>query len=242
MAAHKEKNAYVTWVHPCVAALFVGAVLLADRDGFAAQSLLGLATAAFVWLFCRQLRIPAVQVLCCIAVATLGEVLLSVGWGLYSYRHAVIPLYVPPGHGLLYALAAATSRHPRLREHERAITRTVLIAGSINAIVTLVLFDDTWGLLWWLCAVALMWRSHNRLMLSACMTYTMLLEWAGPANGNWHWTATVPFVGLHCANPPSGVGVLYVLLDVIVIALTTRMGTQRAALASASLSGGSQVA
>jgi hypothetical protein len=242
LAAHKDQNVRVTWPHPCVAALFVAAVLLADRDGLAAQLLLAMATAAFVWLFCRQLRIPAVQVLCCIAVATLGEVLLSVGWGLYSYRHAVIPLYVPPGHALLYALAVATSRHPRLREHERAITRTVLIAGSVIAMVTLIAFDDTWGLLWWLAAVALISRSHNRLMLSVCMTYTMLLEWAGTANGNWHWAATVPFLGLHCANPPSGVGVLYVLLDVIVIALTTRIVAQRAALASASLSGGSQVA
>jgi hypothetical protein len=96
--------------------------------------------------------------------------------------------------------------------------------------------------LWWLGAVALIARSHNRLMLSVCMTYTMLLELAGPANGNWHWTPTVPFLGLHCANPPSGVGVLYVLLDVIVIAITARMSTQRTALPRASLSGGSQVA
>jgi hypothetical protein len=232
--AHNEINAHVTWVHPCLAAAFVATVLLIDRTGLVPQLLLGVATASFVWLFCRRLDIPAVQVVCCVAVATLGEVLLSVVWGLYSYRHALIPLYVPPGHGLLYALAVATARHPRLREHQRAITRVVLIAGSAIALVSLGRFGDTWGLLWWAGAVALIAFSYNRLMLSACMTYTVLLEWAGTANGNWHWTAAVPYLGLRSANPPSGVGILYLLLDLIVVALAARIPRpQRTALASA---------
>ena len=41
-----------------------------------------------------------------ILVATTGECVLSLGWGLYRYRNAVIPLYVPFGHGIFYALAA----------------------------------------------------------------------------------------------------------------------------------------
>ena len=45
------------------------------------------------------------------------------------------------------------------------------------------------------------------------------------ANGNWHWVEGVPFVGLTSANPPSGVGILYILLDLIVVAVAARFLT-----------------
>ncbi len=201
---------------------FMGAVLYADRDGLASQLALGLATAAFLWLFARGSDVPARQIITAIVVATAGEVVLSLGWGLYSYEHALIPLYVPPGHGLFYTLAATAARQEILRVHERAITRWVLICGSVIAIVSLAFFADAWGFLWWLGALALIRRSRNQLLLSACFVFTILLEWAGTAMGNWQWTAIVPFVGLQSANPPAGVGILYILLDLIVMSIAGR--------------------
>ena len=62
---------------------FMGAVLYADRDGLASQLALGFATAAFLWLFARGSEVPARQIVCAILVATTGEVVLSLGWGLY---------------------------------------------------------------------------------------------------------------------------------------------------------------
>ncbi len=187
--------------------VFMAIVLRVDRDGVANQLALGLATGVFLWFF--------------ILVATTGEFVLSLGWGLYSYRHFLIPLYVPPGHGLFYLLAADSARQEVLRVRERIITRSVLIAGTLLAIGSLLLFGDSWGFLWWLGALLLIRKSANPLLLSTCFVYTILLEWAGTAIGNWHWTAAVPFVGLHSANPPAGVGILYILLDLIVVALTT---------------------
>ncbi len=201
---------------------FMGAVLYADRDGLTSQLALGLATAAFLWLFARGSEVPARQIITAIIVATAGEVVLSLGWGLYSYEHALIPLYVPPGHGLFYTLAATAARQEILRVHERAITRWVLICGSVIAIVSLAFFADAWGFLWWLGALALIRRSRNQLLLSACFVFTILLEWAGTAMGNWQWTAIVPFVGLQSANPPAGVGILYILLDLIVMSIAGR--------------------
>lgn len=211
--------------HPFVrligaAALFMTAVLLLDGPGLARQLALSAATASFLWLFVRRLNLDLVPVLCAIGVATVGEVILSLGWGLYSYQHALIPLYVPPGHGLFYALAAATARQEWFRARESVITRCVLIAGSVNAAVTLVLFGDAWGLLWWCGALALIRVSRNQLLLASCFVFTLVLEWFGTANGNWAWAAEVPLVGLRSANPPSGVGILYILLDLVVVWLT----------------------
>jgi len=185
-------------------------------DGHVPQLTLGLATAIFLSLFARNPR----QVVVAILVATTGEVVLSLGWGLYTYRYALIPLYVPFGHGIFYALAAESARQPALLHNEKAIARAVLIAGSVIAAFGFVALHDQWGLLWWIAAATLLMRSRNQLLLSACFTYTILLEWAGTAIGNWQWAAVVPFVGLHSANPPSGVGILYILLDLIVVGMT----------------------
>jgi hypothetical protein len=201
--------------------LFMAAVLLLDGPGLAWQLTLGAATAVFVWFFMRWLAVDPRQIVTAILVATTGEVILSLGWQLYSYQHALIPLYVPPGHGLFYMLAAVSAQQAWFRRREATIVRGVLIVGSLIAIVSLIAFRDTWGFLWWLGALALIRRSRNQLLLSSCFVYTILLEWAGTANGNWLWAAEVPFVGLQSANPPAGVGILYILLDLIVMAITS---------------------
>ncbi|HEV7766174.1 MAG TPA: hypothetical protein VGQ76_14310 [Thermoanaerobaculia bacterium] len=201
---------------------FMALILLSDRKGLVPQLLLGGATAAFLVYFARRSSIDRRQIICAIVIATVGEVVLSLGWKLYSYSHAVIPLYVPPGHGLFYLLAAETSMQSGVRRHARAISRVVLIGGSVIAIGSLIVFGDTWGFLWWVGALALLRFSSNRLLLAACFSYTILLELAGTANGNWQWAAIVPYVGLQSANPPAGVGILYIVLDLLVVFVSSR--------------------
>jgi hypothetical protein len=210
-------------------AAFMTLVLFADRDGLLPQLVLGGTTALFLAYFTRRSSVDPRQILCAIAVATAGEVALSLGWRLYSYKHFLIPLYVPPGHGLFYLLAAETSRQAAIRVHEQTIARFTLAGGTFIAIVSLVGARDAWGFLWWLGALALVYFSRNRLLLSACFVYTILLEWLGTALGNWQWAAVVPFVGLRSANPPAGVGILYILLDLIVVGLSSRVDFGHAA-------------
>ena len=222
-------------VHPrflrlvAAAALFIPALLLADRPGLPAQLALGLATAAFLFLAVRSSPVETRQVVAAILIATTGEVVLSLGWGLYTYRNALIPLYVPFGHGVFYLLAAESARQPWLQQRAKGITRGVLLAGSAIAAVSFAFFDDQWGLIWWVLAAALLARSANQLLLSACFVYTILLEWLGTAIGNWQWAAVVPGLGLHSANPPSGVGVLYILLDLFTVGACVWLGASAAA-------------
>lgn len=205
------------------AALFISAMLIADTTGWIPQLLIGATTAAFLWLLMRRSPVDSRQIVCAILVATTGEIVLSLGWGLYTYQHALIPLYVPFGHGLFYALAAETAEQPWLRRHSSSITRAVLVIGTLIAVISLLGFRDQWGMLWWIGAGLLILRSRNQLMLSACFIYTMPLEWMGTAIGNWRWAAEVPLVGLHSANPPAGVGILYILLDLITMTICARL-------------------
>jgi hypothetical protein len=210
--------------------VFMTVLLLLDRDGLLPQLVLGIATALFLWYFARSSDIAPRQIICCIIVATVGEVILSIGWGLYSYRHAVIPFYVPPGHGLFYTIAAVTARQHAVRLRAGAITRLVLVIGTVNAALSLTFRHDTWGALWWMGAVALIYVSRNRLLLAACFAFTMILEWMGTVIGNWQRAAEVPFLRLHSANPPAGVGILYILLDLVVVGITTGLMSRKPAV------------
>lgn len=209
-------------------AAFMLLLLFIDCAGIAQQLALGTATAAFLWLFARKTDVDPRQIVCAIVVATIGEVVLSLGWGLYTYRNALIPLYVPPGHGLFYTLAAASARQPWLRAREAVIRNGVIAFGSVYALVSLFAWNDAWGFLWWLGALALIRQSRNQLLLVTCFCYTIVLEWVGTAIGNWQWNAVVPGLGLHSANPPAGVGILYILLDLITVAITTQWIGNRA--------------
>src|SRR5258708_37654989 len=108
-------------------------VLRVDRDGLANQLALGLTTGAFVWFFARGSDVPWRQVVCAILVATTGEVVLSLGWGLPSYRHFLIPLYFPPGHDLFYLLAADSARQPILRYPHSTLPRAPPVPWTLQA-------------------------------------------------------------------------------------------------------------
>jgi len=227
------KRTFLTTI--AAATIFMLAVLLLDGPGLGRQMALGLATAAFLLLLVRNNRVPLAQVIGCIVIAATGEVILSLGWKLYTYQHALIPLYVFPGHGLFYTLAVITAQQEALRRHAVKITNAVLVSGTIIAIISLLLLNDVWGVLWWLGAVVLIRRSREPLLLSACFVYTMQLEWAGTALGNWRWAAEVPWLGLQSANPPAGVGILYILLDLIVVALSRKLASTNEAQSSPAL-------
>ena len=210
----------------CAATLFIPALLLAD--GAVSQFALGLVTAIFLFAFARTSAIDSRQVIAAIIIATTGEVVLSLGWGLYTYQHALIPLYVPFGHGVFYLLAAESALQPALQRYSRAIARWVLVAGSVIAAIGFIVFNDQWGLIWWVLAATILLRSRNQVLLASCFVYTMLLEFLGTAIGNWRWAATVPGLSLHSANPPSGVGILYIVLDVVTVAVCSLLFTRPA--------------
>lgn len=210
-------------------AIFVPLVLLLDGTGLPRQLALGTATAAFVWYFVRRLEIPPQQIALAVIVATAGELILSVGAGFYEYRFALLPLYVPAGHGLFYALAVATARQEWLVPHERVITRATAVIGSVAALIAFALRGDQLGFLWWVVAAVILMRSRHGLVISTCIAYTTLLEYLGTTIGSWYWAPVSPLFGIQAANPPAGVGILYITLDVVVIALTTAISSWRPA-------------
>jgi hypothetical protein len=102
--------------------------LVVDRHGGAwGQPLVSL----WVWLLFGVLMFQAadlrLRLLACLLIATAGEVVLSLVWGLYDYRLGNLPLFVPPGHVLLYWLGLQWAG--RLPGRVIALTPWLALAG-----------------------------------------------------------------------------------------------------------------
>src|SRR5437868_12040219 len=67
----------------------------------------------------------------CLLIATAGEVFLSLVWGLYRYRQGNIPLFVPPGHVLLFFLGSRIAE----RLPERSVAWIAAIAAPLVALL-----------------------------------------------------------------------------------------------------------
>lgn len=199
------------------AAVLVPSVLVLDAPSLSRQLTLGGVTAASLVAGAMFTRTAWLPVLLAVLIAGTGEVILSVAWGLYDYRNAVIPLYVFPGHGVFYLLALRASRIAVLQRNVRGLLAGVMAGGSLIAVAQLLLLDDVWGFLWWCGAAALIVGSRSPLLLAICFVITYALEVLGTSLGNWQWSPVVPGLRIPSANPPSGVGILYVLLDLLTV-------------------------
>ncbi|MEO8164663.1 MAG: hypothetical protein ABI619_04635 [Betaproteobacteria bacterium] len=157
----------------------------------------------------QRLRLP---MLLCLVIATVGEAALSLGWGLYSYWLQNIPLFVPPGHVLLFALGLAMA--PRLPQWALILT-TAFVAGYTA--MALIMQRDTLSVVLGVMFLLFMAFGKNRRLYATMFGLSLLMELYGTWIGNWVWVPEVPGLALLSANPPLCVGALYCALDLCVV-------------------------
>ena len=91
------------------------------------QWLLGLLT--FAVLYLSALKAPKeqrLQVWTCVIVATGFEIFGSLIWGVYRYRLHNVPLFVPPGHGMVYLFGLLAARTPVVLKYGKRVAHVVL--------------------------------------------------------------------------------------------------------------------
>ena len=216
-------------------ALVIGALLAglaADLyTGFAGQA----AISAAVWALLLYIlgRMPAPErhaFMACLVIATLGEIFLSLVWGLYTYRLDNIPLFVPPGHVLMLLLGLEVARRMSARTAD-----FVLAAAAVYAIAAAIAGVDTFAvpLIVALAAISLAMPRH-RPLYAATFLLALALELYGTWLGNWTWAREVPGISLVTTNPPGIASAFYAVLDALV-AVTSLLLARRATPAYALL-------
>jgi hypothetical protein len=192
-----------------------------------------LAVSAFTWLLFialwRRSDPPQRHALfACLAFATAGEVFLSLVWGLYEYRLGNIPLFVPPGHVLLFFLGTQLAqRLPEGREWWiAALALPVVLAFAWAG-------RDTMGPWLYALFLACMLLSPSRKLYAIMFVLSLAMELYGTWMGNWIWSAQVPWLGLRSDNPPIAAGAFYCVLDLLVVTFGFSGFSRRRALAAA---------
>jgi hypothetical protein len=150
-------------------------------------------------------------------MATAGEVFFSLVVGMYEYRLANIPLYVPPGHSLLYAAVYYFIREPWVMRNRRWFAPLMLTAGVGYSAVWLIARSDVYGALCTALYVYLIWRhKESRMFFLAMFLLVAYLEQVGTSFGCWYWPAALldKFALIPSGNPPSGISVFYFGFDV----------------------------
>jgi len=203
-------------------------VVLLAVDGWAAdrrmQAALGLLTFAVLVACLRRLdgrqRLAA---MICVLVATLFEVFGSLIWGGYTYRFHNIPLYVPPGHALVYVFGITAAALPFVHRRPDVFRRGVLAIAAIWAVAGVTVFPltghraDVVGLtLLPLLAVCIL-RTRRGTMFAAIFIAVATLEIAGTLAGDWTWQAHAPWSGMASGNPPSSIAAGYAVIDGTVV-------------------------
>jgi hypothetical protein len=188
--------------------------LAADwQRGIAGQLLISAGFwAVLVYILCLVERRERQALLACLVIATAAELVLSLGWGLYLYRLGNVPLFVPPGHVLLFLLGCALAR--RLSE---GVAGAIVACAALYAIAAAVAGFDTLALVFLLMlGVAWFALRRERRLFASTLIVALLLEVYGTWLGTWTWSHEVPLTRLMTTNPPALAGALYSTLDALV--------------------------
>ena len=176
---------------PLAFAGFVVAGLLVERDAGSLGELgLGLLTWVVLLAACRRLdRGERRRVAALVAVASAGEVLGSLILQLYAYRRGGIPLFVPPGHGLVFLAGRrlATWRRPRALV---ALSIAVTVGWGAARVLTGAP-PDAIGMIAAAALIAVVLRSRRAALFAAMVLVVDGLELYGTALGyvGFDWVA-----------------------------------------------------
>ncbi len=183
-------------------------VLWLDSDGGPwLQRGLGAGTWVVLLLAFRWVSpVVRVQTGVVVAFATAVEYIFSPTLEVYLYRFDNVPMYVPPGHGLVYLSAFALGHTRFVERHMRGCVGMVLVVGGLWAGHGLFLAErpDALGAFWYACLVGfLLWGPSKAVYVGAFVAVSYL-EIVGTHLGNWAWHTQDPTGWVSIGNPPSG--------------------------------------
>jgi hypothetical protein len=208
--------------------IYIPVGLLADSriTSLWQQYLLGGLT--FLVLYLAALKAPEgqrMQVWVCVAVATGFEIFSSLIWGIYVYRMHNVPLFVPPGHGLVYLFGLLAAQTPLVTRYGRRVAHIVLAGAGTWALLGLTLLPiltgrvDVQGAMCLPVFAYFLLRSPRWPLFAAIFIIVSELEIFGTSLGNWYWLPAAPWTGIPSGNPPSVIAAGYCIIDGTVLAL-----------------------
>ncbi len=210
------------WVSVTVFAWIAVAATIDHNAGIWLQRSVGVATwVLLIGLLWGEPRRSRAQVAVVILVATALEYTASPGLGVYTYRLHNVPMYVPPGHGLVYLAALCIGRSVLAERYRKQFIYGVLLVCGAWAFWGLALAPrrDVLGAIMYLFLVRFLLVGRQPLVYAGAFVVTSYLELVGTNLGAWTWAVHGPGGIIPQGNPPSGIPGGYCFLDAAGLAL-----------------------
>jgi len=175
-----------------------------------------LVAAVFLWIFFQSSKVTRTLMFFGVFIAYAGEVTLSLGLGMYTYRLENVPHYVPLGHAIVYAAVYYITKEPWVRKHQQTIIKILYPAMLLYSLAWLILANDVFGFMCMLAVVLLFKRMPETKLFFLFMFFMVVyLEILGTYYQCWFWPPIWfdVFTWIPSANPPSGIGVVYFAFD-----------------------------
>lgn len=214
------------WLVALVAAWIACGATLDWNAGIWRQRLVGVLTwAILIAVLRRQPRTVRLQVGVVIVLATCVEYAASPLLGLYTYRLHNVPLYVPPGHGLVYLAALSIGRSPLASRLRLPLVGFALAVCGVWALWGALLAPrrDLFGAIIYLFLVRFILVGRQPLVYAGAFIVCSYLELVGTGIGAWTWAAHDPTGTVAIGNPPSGIPGAYCFLDAFGLAMAPRV-------------------
>jgi hypothetical protein len=201
------------WMAFHVVAVITIGLYLDIKLGWTGQHIATIWTlAVWAWLYRLGRREERLMLILATLISGIGEIFLSLFWGLYDYQFHNVPLFVPPGHALLMTLGVLVARYVKIQ----LVLLTTLVAVKW-AFFVFVMDIDRFGVALFGMFVLCVLFNRARALYATMFVLALIMELYGTALGNWTWAAIAPWLNLSAANPPFAAGAFYCVLDLLVL-------------------------
>jgi hypothetical protein len=145
-----------------------------------------------------------------------GEYIFSIGLHMYTYRLGNVPHYVPPGHALVYIATIYFCKKSIIKLYKKQIEKIFTASVLLYGFLFLIFKEDVFGFVMTVLVIFFLRnKPRERLFYLTMYIVVAILEIVGTTYQCWQWPDTawgvMPF--LPSNNPPSGISLIYFLLD-----------------------------
>lgn len=152
-----------------------------------------------------------------VLIAIAGECFFSLYLEMYTYRLGNVPLYVFPGHAIVFASVLYFCKAKKVKENKQLLEKIFSAFIILYASCFLIFANDRWGfILTCLTLFILAFKPRERLFYLTMYLCVAYLEIVGTWYKCWFWppfAVNIEHPWLASYNPPSGISFFYFGLD-----------------------------
>jgi len=146
----------------------------------------------------------------------IGELIFCNLLGMYHYRTAVIPLYVPFGHAIVYASGYVFAYTKWAVDNDNSLKKYFAIAFALLFLSVGFFLHDVFSLIFGVCFFLLLKRKKWQNVYCFIAICVIFIELAGTFFQCWKWVPRT-FGLIETSNPPMGAVFFYAGGDVLLV-------------------------